>query len=171
MHRPSMRDVVEAVLGEIVREKTPLRPLRPVVVTGVGSHQQVVARSVAALPNLGATFITSAGHGTMGFGLPAAIGAALEADRRKHVVLFNGDGSAVMDMPSLVSAVEFGLRNLRVVILDNESYGIVQQFEELQGFSTKCTADRLNPNFADLASACGWPTTIEYRCGQGRGRR
>ena len=124
---------------------------RPVIVcTGVGSHQSIVAREFSwDYPTR--MLITSCGHGTMGSCIPLAIGAALE--RPNDLVLcINGDGSMNMDAPHLATISELGLP-IKIVVLDNNSMGIVRQFEDLQGFQNVATANRRNPDFATLAFA------------------
>jgi acetolactate synthase-1/2/3 large subunit len=122
-----------------------------IVTTGVGSHQQIVAREFAwDYPRR--MLITSAGHGTMGAGLPYAIGAAI-CHPDVNVICFNGDGSMSMDMVHLPSLIEHDL-NIKVVVLDNGSMGIVRQFEDLQDFRHPATI-RPNPGFAAIAEACG----------------
>src|SRR3989304_1263962 len=83
------------------------------VVTGVGSHQQVVAREFS-LDNPRRRLLTSAGHGTVGFGLPAALGAAVsEPDR--WVVLFDGDGAAARGLIHFHTAGGWGGKRLIVI--------------------------------------------------------
>jgi len=68
----------------------------------------------------------------MGTGVPYAIGAQV-ADPEALVICINGDGSANMDIMHLATAAEYGL-SIKVIILDNNSMGIVLQFEDLQGY-------------------------------------
>ena len=126
------------------------RPL--IVASGVGSHQSIVARGFTwDYPRR--MFLTSAGHGTMGSGLPMAVGAA--AERPGDLVLcINGDGSAQMDMPQLAMVAELALP-IKMFVLDNHSAGIVRQFEELQGLRSVATKDRPTPDMAAVARACG----------------
>jgi acetolactate synthase-1/2/3 large subunit len=75
------------------------------------------------------TLLTSAGLGTMGFGLPAAIGAAL-AEPRARVVCVSGDGSFLMNLQELATLAELDL-DVTVVVLDNRHLGLVRQQQEL----------------------------------------
>jgi len=144
-----MTTMVEAV--RVVNSATAGTPVT--VVTGVGSHQQVVAREFS-LDNPRRRLLTSAGHGTVGFGLPAALGAAVsEPDR--WVVLFDGDGSAAMDLIHFHTAVDWGVKRLIVIVVDNGSAGIVQQFEDLRGYRHAATVRR-NPDFVAVGRAYGW---------------
>ena len=96
------------------------------LVTDVGRHQIFAAQHfpVAA----GRNFITSGGLGTMGFGLPAAIGAAL-AQPEKKVVLITGDGSFLMNIQELVTAAEAGI-NLTVLVMNDRRLGMIQQLQD-----------------------------------------
>src|SRR6056297_4052708 len=96
------------------------------LVTDVGRHQIFAAQHfpVAA----GRNFITSGGLGTMGFGLPAAIGAAL-AQPEKKVVLITGDGSFLMNIQELVTAAETGI-NLTVLVMNDRRLGMIQQLQD-----------------------------------------
>jgi len=98
-----------------------------VVVTDVGQHQMWAAHFFRYTKPR--TFLSSGGLGTMGYGLPAAIGA--QAGRRnKTVVAISGDGSIQMNFQELVVAVEHGLP-VKVVILNNGYLGMVRQWQEM----------------------------------------
>lgn len=98
-----------------------------VVVTDVGQHQMWAAHFFKyTLPR---TFLTSGGLGTMGYGLPAGIGAQA-ARPDKNVVVLSGDGSIQMCLQELVVAVEHGW-NVNVIILNNGHLGMVRQWQEM----------------------------------------
>jgi acetolactate synthase-1/2/3 large subunit len=99
-------------------------------------------------------FITSGGLGTMGFGLPAAIGAQI-ACPGKTVVDIAGDGSIQMNIQELATAVQYGLP-VKVVILNNGFLGMVRQWQELF-FGKRYSATRMDhaPDFVKLAEAYG----------------
>ncbi len=124
-----------------------------IVATEVGQHQMFAARM---LPSTKArSFITSGGLGTMGFGLPAAIGAAI-ARPGETVVLVAGDGSIQMNIQELATLYK---QNVPVIIaiLNNGMLGMVRQWQELfhaQRYSEVYLADS-NPDFAKLAEAYG----------------
>ncbi|MDA7640721.1 biosynthetic-type acetolactate synthase large subunit, partial [Opitutaceae bacterium] len=97
------------------------------ITTDVGQHQMRVAQ---AFPfERPRQWLTSGGLGTMGFGLPAAIGAALEKPEAT-VVCFSGDGSLLMNIQELITAVEENA-NVKIVLCNNNSLGLVHQQQDL----------------------------------------
>jgi acetolactate synthase-1/2/3 large subunit len=123
-----------------------------VVVTDVGQHQMFVAQSFPF--RRAGRFLTSGGLGVMGFGLPAAIGAAL-AEPETQVVLFTGDGSLKMNIQELATLADTGA-NVKVVVLDNQGLGLVAQQQRLF-FAGRKNASRYarKTDFAALARAFG----------------
>ena len=123
-----------------------------IFVTGVGSHQQHAARHLT-LDYPKRMFITSAGHGTMGAGLPMAIGAAMETKRK--VVLIDGDGSFQLSLNELGTIMHhFTELDIDIHIIDNGSGGIVSQFCRLNGYDPRETTWS-NPDFEGIARAYG----------------
>ena len=111
----------------IIRAAAELSPDNAVVSTDVGQHQMWTAQAYPfGQPR---QWLTSGGLGTMGFGLPAAIGAALAAPERT-VLCFTGDGSLLMNIQELATAAETGV-NVKVLLLDNAALGLVRQQQEL----------------------------------------
>ena len=97
------------------------------VTTDVGQHQMWVAQAYPL--RRPRQWLTSGGLGTMGFGMPAAIGAAL-AEPQRTVVCFSGDGSLLMNIQELATAAETGA-NIKVVLMNNATLGLVHQQQTL----------------------------------------
>ncbi len=98
-----------------------------IIVTDVGQHQMWAAHYCDFKSPRG--FLTSGGLGTMGYGLPAAIGAALNNPKRE-VWFFTGDGSLMMNCQEIITAVELELP-IKVIILNNQGLGMVRQWQRL----------------------------------------
>ncbi|HEY4078895.1 MAG TPA: thiamine pyrophosphate-binding protein [Rhizomicrobium sp.] len=123
-----------------------------IVTTGVGQHQVWVPRHFDfALPKR--VLLTSSGHGTMGFDLPAAIGARI-ANPDAVVVCFVGDGSLQMNIQELATIAESQM-DIKIVVLDNHALNIVAQFQRQVWKSHPSTGVRYNPDFAAIAKAYG----------------
>ena len=122
-----------------------------VVTTDVGLHQMWAAHRLSL--SGGRRWITSGGAGTMGFGLPAALGAQAAAPARQ-VVCVTGDGSLLMHMQELVTASAERLP-VKVVLLDNRSLGMVRAQQD-RFFSGAFAAGLASvPDWSGLAGACG----------------
>ena len=130
--------------------------LRPedIVVTDVGQHQMLAAQEhPVELPR---TFITSGGLGTMGYGLPAAIGAQL-ARPEARVVAIVGDGGFQMTLQEMATARKYDIP-VKIAIINNGYLGMVRQWQELfnaRRFSEVYLEDA-NPDFVALAQAYRW---------------
>lgn len=127
----------------------------------VGQHQMWVAQHCRfARPQ---AHLTSAGLGTMGYGLPAGIGALLAAPDAT-VITVSGDGSFMMNVQELATIRRYRLP-LKIVLIDNSQLGMVRQWQELffdQNFSEIDLSD--NPDFAEVARAFGIEAfTIDHR--------
>ncbi|AVK46748.1 acetolactate synthase catalytic subunit [Clostridium sp. MF28] len=127
-------------------------PSDAVITTDVGQHQMWVAqRYPFKLPK---ALLTSSGLGTMGFGLPVAIGAAL-ANKDKTIISFCGDGSILMNIQELATLADFNL-NIKVIILNNHHLGLVRQQQQLF-YNEHYIASKFisNPNFKMIAEGFG----------------
>ncbi|MGS1017387.1 acetolactate synthase 2 catalytic subunit [Allosphingosinicella humi] len=127
----------------------------------VGQHQMWVAQHCRfSRPQ---AHLTSAGLGTMGYGVPAGIGALL-ADPEATVITVSGDGSIMMNIHELATLRRYRLP-LKIVLIDNAQLGMVRQWQELffeENFSEVDLSD--NPDFADVARSFGIEAfTIDHR--------
>ncbi|CAM3723478.1 acetolactate synthase 2 catalytic subunit [Parendozoicomonas haliclonae] len=141
-------------------------PDSTVVTCDVGQHQMWVAQHMSfTRPE---NHLSSGGLGTMGFGLPAAIGAALSRQKQPRqddlVICVSGDGSIMMNIQELSTARRLNLP-VKVVLLDNERLGMVRQWQSLffEGRHSETVLSD-NPDFPALAQAFGIPAqTILHR--------
>lgn len=123
-----------------------------IVVTDVGQHQMWTAQAYPL--RRPRQWLTSGGLGTMGFGVPAAIGAALAAPGRT-VVCFTGDGSILMNIQELVTAAE-QRANVKIVLMNNAVLGLVHQQQTLfYGQRLFSSAFQAMPDFTAVARALG----------------
>jgi acetolactate synthase-1/2/3 large subunit len=98
-----------------------------IITTDVGQHQMWTAQAYPL--NRPRQWLTSGGLGTMGFGLPAAVGAALSNPDRK-VICFSGDGSLMMNIQEMATAAENQL-DVKIILMNNEALGLVHQQQSL----------------------------------------
>lgn len=123
-----------------------------VAVSGVGSHQQWAARHFDFdFPRR--VWLTSGGHGAMGYDLPTAIGAQI-ARPDDLVVCFVGDGSLQINIQELQSVVVHNT-HVKIFVLDNHRLAMVSQFQLLNWGSDPTTGHKINPDFASIARAYG----------------
>lgn len=136
------------IIDEVVKNI----PANSIISTDVGQHQMWVAmRYPFSQPR---TFLTSGGLGTMGFGVPTAIGAAL-ANPGKKVVCFSGDGSFLMNIQELATIAE-EQPNLAIILYNNGYLGLVRQQQELF-FDKKYIGSQFHaiPDFTAIAKGFG----------------
>ena len=138
----------------LLKQLSERKPANCVVTTDVGQHQMWSAQHMTySRPE---NFITSSGLGTMGFGLPAAVGAQV-ARPDDTVICISGDGSFMMNVQEL-GTVKRKQLPLKIVLLDNQRLGMVRQWQQLffqERYSETTLTD--NPDFLTLASAFGIP--------------
>lgn len=120
------------------------------ITTGVGSHQHWVARYLT-FDNKSKVLFTSAGHGTMGYSLPTALGLKY-CSKDSLIVCIDGDGSFQLNIQELALINELKL-DIKILIMDNNKLGIVSQFQNITFGDDPTTGDFKNPNFVEIAKA------------------
>ncbi|MGM9766646.1 MAG: biosynthetic-type acetolactate synthase large subunit [Candidatus Cryptobacteroides sp.] len=149
----------EIKMGEVVDAVARVTGSRAVVVTDVGQNQMIAARYSRFRDTR--SFITSGGLGTMGFGIPAAIGAKIGAPDRP-VCLFAGDGGIQMTIEEFGTVMQEGT-GVKMVILNNNWLGNVRQWQELF-FGRRYSYTRmLNPDYMMIAAAYGIKSRVVER--------
>ncbi|MGZ8553099.1 MAG: biosynthetic-type acetolactate synthase large subunit [Chitinophagaceae bacterium] len=134
-------------MGEVIKELNELTKGNAIVVTDVGQHQMVACRY--AKFNQTKSNITSGGLGTMGFALPAAIGAAY-GDPSRTTVAIIGDGGFQMTLQELGTIMQFK-PNVKIIILNNQFLGMVRQWQQLFHEKRYSFVDITSPDFVQVA--------------------
>ena len=138
-------------MGEVIKVLNELTNNDAIIVTDVGQHQMVTCR-YAQMKNSRSN-ITSGGLGTMGFGLPAAIGAKFGAPDRT-VVAVMGDGGFQMTIQELGTIMQFK-PDVKLLILNNEFLGMVRQWQQLFNDRRYSFVNITSPDFVQLAKSYG----------------
>ena len=141
----------ELTMGEVIHQLNELTKGEAIIVTDVGQHQMVACRY--AKLNKTRSNVTSGGLGTMGFALPAAIGAKFGAPDRTVVAVI-GDGGFQMTLQELGTIMQSGI-DVKIMILNNRFLGMVRQWQELFNDHRYSFVDITSPDFVALASAYG----------------
>ena len=138
-------------MGEVAHKVSKATGDKAVLITDVGQNQMFSSRYFRyTLPK---SVITSGGLGTMGFGLPAAIGAKMGAPERT-VCFFTGDGGLQMTIQELGTILEYGVA-VKIILLNNNFLGNVRQWQELFFRSRFSQTPMVNPDFVQIAQAYG----------------
>jgi acetolactate synthase-1/2/3 large subunit len=138
-------------MGEVINVINQLTGGNAIMVTDVGQHQMVTCRY--AKFNQSKSNITSGGAGTMGFGLPAAIGAKFGAPERTVIAII-GDGGIQMTIQELGTIMQTEV-NVKIVILNNEFLGMVRQWQQLFHDKRYSFVDIASPDYIMVAKGYG----------------
>ena len=139
----------EIKMGEVVNKVTEATGNNAICVTDVGQHQMMATRYFKYTQTR--SMVTSGGLGTMGFGLPAGIGAKYGAPDRT-VCIFVGDGGYQMTFQELGTIMEYDI-DVKIILLNNNYLGMVRQWQELF-FDERYSETHLkNPDFIKIAEA------------------
>ncbi len=134
-------------MGEVVKEINEASNGDAIIVTDVGQHQMVTCRY--AKFNQSKSNITSGGLGTMGFALPAALGAKM-GDPKREVVAVIGDGGFQMTIQELGTIFQTGTA-VKIVVLNNDFLGMVRQWQQLFFDKRYASTELINPDFVAIA--------------------
>jgi|AntDryMetagUQ255_1029468.scaffolds.fasta_scaffold00416_1 acetolactate synthase-1/2/3 large subunit len=138
-------------MGEVIHQLNLLTKGDAIIVTDVGQHQMVTCRY--AKFNQSKSNITSGGAGTMGFALPAAIGAKFGALNRTVVAII-GDGGIQMTIQELGTIMQTGV-NVKIIILNNQFLGMVRQWQQLFHEKRYSFVDIASPDYVMVAKGYG----------------
>jgi len=136
-------------MGEVIDALNELTGGNAIIVTDVGQHQMVACRYSKF--NQSKSNITSGGLGTMGFALPAAIGAKFGAPQRTVIAII-GDGGFQMTLQELGTIMQSKL-DVKIIILNNEFLGMVRQWQQLFNDKRYSFVNIESPDFVQLANA------------------
>ena len=136
-------------MGEVLKEINIQSNGDAAIVSDVGQHQMIACRYAEF--NQTKSNITSGGLGTMGFGLPAAIGAKMAAPERQ-VVSISGDGGYQMTIQELGTIFQQKVA-VKVVVLNNDFLGMVRQWQQLFFDKRYASTEMINPDFVAIAKA------------------
>lgn len=140
-------------MGEVVNLVSEMTEGNAVIVTDVGQNQMYAARYYKFKnPN---SLVTSGGMGTMGFGLPAGIGAAI-ARPDKTVITFLGDGGFQMTIQELGTILHYKVP-LKIIVLNNSFLGMVRQWQDMFFSKRYASTEMVNPDFVAIAKAYSIP--------------
>lgn len=142
-------------MGEVVRTVSDATGSDAILVTDVGQNQMAALRYFRFKSKR--SVVTSGGAGTMGFGIPAAIGAKIAAPKRT-VCLFCGDGGFQMTMQELGTIIQ-EKTGVKMILLNNNYLGMVRQQQELFFSRRYSSTPMLNPDFCAVAKAYGIATS------------
>ncbi|MBB6369288.1 biosynthetic-type acetolactate synthase large subunit [Chryseobacterium shigense] len=143
----------EITMGEVIRHLNEMTKGEAVIVTDVGQHQMAACRYSDFKHSR--SNITSGGLGTMGFCLPAAIGAAY-AGTRRPVIAVMGDGGAQMNIQELGTLMQYQ-PDVKILILNNCYLGMVRQWQELFHEERYSSVDIQSPDFVQVAKGYNIP--------------
>lgn len=159
-HKELNHPTDELKMGEVINHLSKLTNGEAIVVTDVGQHQMTTSRYYKYKQPR--TNVTSGGAGTMGFALPAALGAKL-AMPHKEVIAVIGDGGYQMTVQELGTIMQYQIP-VKIMVLNNSFLGMVRQWQQLFHEKRYSCTEMINPDFIKIAEAYNIPAVkIEQR--------
>jgi acetolactate synthase-1/2/3 large subunit len=148
-HKELNHPIDELKMGEVINHLSKLTNGEAIVVTDVGQHQMITSRYYKYKNPR--TNVTSGGAGTMGFALPAALGAKL-AMPEKEVIAVIGDGGYQMTIQELGTIMQYEIP-VKIIVLNNSFLGMVRQWQQLFHEKRYSCTEMMNPDFVRIAQA------------------
>ena len=151
---PKLNSTEEVLMGQVVAKITEITEGQAIIVTDVGQNQMFSARYSKFRQHK--SFVTSGGLGTMGFGLPAAVGSKV-GNPHRQVVAILGDGGFQMNIQELGTIMQSDV-DVKIVLLNNSFLGMVRQWQELFFDKRYAFTHLANPDFQKVAQAYRIPS-------------
>lgn len=152
-HKELNHPQADLKMGEVINHLSKMTNGEAIVVTDVGQHQMTTSRYYKYRNPR--TNVTSGGAGTMGFALPAALGAKL-AIPEKEVIAVIGDGGYQMTVQELGTIMQYEIP-VKIMVLNNSFLGMVRQWQQLFHEKRYSCTEMVNPNFIKIAEAYNIP--------------
>ncbi|HEX9232663.1 MAG TPA: biosynthetic-type acetolactate synthase large subunit [Blattabacteriaceae bacterium] len=148
-------------MGEVIHKINQYKKNNAILVTDVGQHQMIASRYFNFSPKR--SQVTSGGIGTMGFALPASIGAKIGGKKNRQVICVTGDGSIQMTIQELGTILQSNI-TVKIVLLNNNFLGMVRQWQQLFFEKRYSYTELVNPNFIKLSRAYGiYGEKVQFR--------